>query len=337
MYALPALTTWKTAGGWSNTSGGASNGTWPTTGDTAIFDANSGASRSIAATAEAVSSINTTGAAAMTFTGSGIIVTGATANFAGTASISTLTVGSASAQTFTPPATINTLQMNGFCTLGGNLVVTGAWNWFDPGAPYNFSGGGYNVTAPKLDTSGASTSGNSFTAGSGTYTLTGTGAILVPTSFTFTFSGTTIKVTDTSATLKDLTQIGTLLFAANLWLACPGSGGVQLPNGAQINTLTMDPGCKLILPNSATVAANSFSLVGTAPLPLTFVSATSGFIGYFQKIGGGTITIEYATLKDTGAQAGTTIVAKASTNLGNSGSSVNVTYYKAPPNFMSFI
>lgn len=48
MYALPTLSVWQNAaGGWSNTSGGPDNGTYPQGGDTVIFDANSGPARTI--------------------------------------------------------------------------------------------------------------------------------------------------------------------------------------------------------------------------------------------------------------------------------------------------
>jgi hypothetical protein len=348
-YALPSMTNWNTVGGWSNTSGGPSNGNYPVVGSDVIFDANSGAARSIVA--GPCSSINTTGAAAMTFTSTLSVTALANnaCNLTGTASVATLTLAKSSSidptiTTLTASGvSIGQLNVGNTVSLASDIVVTGSVVLQDvyysdgvTNAPFDLNCNNKNVTLGKLTNPWAAGSNATVRVlmGTGTWTFTGTGTLYDGTSFTTSSSpGCTVQVTDTSATSKTLDSYASGTAGnTSLQITGTGTGGVFLAGGSY-SSLTVAAGSVVSFPGSGGFTAGSFAFNGVFGNGITVKSASAGFKTTLTKTGGGAAYMDYCSIKDINGSPASTFIARASTDLGNNS---NITFFKALPNFAAF-
>jgi hypothetical protein len=352
MYAIPALNTWASGntGGWSNTSGGPSNGQVPDNTTDVIFDANSGSARTIAVTSAQCKTINTTGAAAMVFNGD-ITVFGLTCNLTGTASVNQLTLnaslGTYSTKTqltapgvmFTYLYTYTSVQFNTDIVVANKI----SFQAYDDGSSLHavsIDANGTNVSTAGFDT--FLTVGSTFNFGSGTWTFTGTGTLIGGDSGLGTFSsspGCTIKLFNSSNTAKTLPLNRCVGTAGNtsLWIAATGNSTTQLTAGGGTTTFSsvvVDQGCVVQFQASATLSAGSFAFNGNSGNGITVRSTSAGTRATLTKTGGGNVYFDYCTIQDISCSPASTFVARSSTDLGNN---VNITYFKIDsPNFLSF-
>lgn len=335
MYARSTLTSWNAssgAGDWSNTSGGASNASWPSSLDDVVFDSNSGSARTITVgTSVPCKSINTTGSAGMTFVSGDLNVYGSVTL------INTISVVYIQLQTPAPPAT-RTITCGGasigtfyssdsnLITLGSDLLIT-----TDCIIAGDFDANNFNVTTPSFtNVTGSPTT----TMGSGTWTLTGIGSIwsvvgtLVP-------GTSTIKVTNNSASLKNFFSNGKTY--NNFWNATLGGGDMVVREGGSggngtYNNFKVSAGAIQKFGNGQTCTAASFSIDGTGA-PITISSNSPGVASTLAKSGGGTVNVDYCNIKDIIASPAATFRARNSLDQGNN---TNWTFVPANSKFMSF-
>lgn len=331
MYAIPALTLWDSsnAGGWSNTSGGASNGTVPTSATDVIFDANSGPSRSIGTGTNAMClTLNTTGANAMTFTASNGMTAHGNVNLTGSVSFDTLLAGTGVAINLTSgSATIGTLNMSGasLVTLQDDLVVTSS---ITLGSATSFNANNHNVTLPSLSYTGTAT----MTMGSGTWTMTGTGTVWNMGGTITVVPGTsTIKLTGNSA--STITFNGNSKTYNNFWNATTGAGACHIAAGNTFNNVRINAGRTQTFGHSFGHTFASFTADGTGS-PITIQTENPGTHAAFAKTGGGSIYLDYCSIKDIHATPSSTWNARNSTNVSNN---TGITFIPGNSKFLQFL
>lgn len=315
MYARSTLTTWdnSTVGGWSNTSGGASNGTVPDGTTDVIFDSSSGTARTITIGGSAnCATLNTTGSNGMTFSSAVNPVTvNGNVNLTSTVQMSILTTGGPCALTSggTP---ISSLNVAGLMTLQDNLTVTGAVT--STSLNGSIDANNKNLTAASV----SSTSGSpTFTMGSGTWQLTGTGSVWDSGSATITPNTSTIKLTDNSSSAK--TFVGRGDTYNNFWNATQGTGTVTITGANTFNNVKVDAGRTQIFPSGNTNTVTSFTADGTGGT-VTIKSDSLGTAATLAKSGGGSIYLDYCSIRDITATPSSTWNARNSTNVsGNTG------------------
>lgn len=330
MYARSTLTVWDnaTTGGWSNTSGGASNGTVPNSTTDVVFDANSGASRNITlSTGATCNTLNTTGAAAMTFI-SGALSPSSNINLTGSVSINDVEFQNAASASITSGgATIGILSFNstGAITLGDDLIVTAAMN----GLNKNFDAQNHNVTVPGVSFGGGAIM--TLTMGSGTWTLTGDNPWPGPgVSVTIVPGTSTIKLTGNSAANKQFVGGGKTY--NNFWNATRGSGTVTITGANTFNNFRIDAGRTQIFPISTTNTIASLTADGTGN-QISIQSSSAGSAATLAKSGGGSIYVDYCAIEDIVGSPAATWNARNSTNVsGNSG----ITFIPGNYNFLQF-
>lgn len=368
MYALPSLTTWdnSTVGGWSNTSGGVSNGTFPSIGTNVVFDANSGPSRTITIAASVtINSIDTSAAA-------GVL------SFSGGANTVTVNGGSGTIVDLTKAATFcqliltdvartgavlnlqgvsftgtgpNSIVLVGGVTVNGNFACSGDINV----QPY--TAGGAAESAATLTFTGTAITCSHFVSTSGgfggantsttvnvggVWTLTGTGNVWnIQTNYqnTAPAAGFTMKVTDSSASSKTvwLSSFGNAQAAnVSVWAAATGTGGTTLTqslNGAVFSTLRVDPGCTLAFTYNGNYNFQTWNVVGSAASPATLTTTLPTNATFITTNTVGRVYLDYCNIKGITAIPANTFYARSSTDQGNNS---GITYYKAKPNFAAF-
>lgn len=331
MYAIPALVTWdsSTAGGWSNSSGGASNGTWPTSSDPVVFDANSGASRTITVTSANCGGITTVGANAMTFASGGVIAYG-NIDLTGTVSSAGITSQGASATIKAPGVPLGFLHVHG---AGVSMLLSDITT--PSSTTLAFSGSlnmnGFSLTGGAFQLSSSCT----LTIGTGTFTLSGGGGgnvCNVGSGETVSnATGGLIKFTDTTSSTK--TFIGAGKTFGNVEIATGGNSGVFAITGANtFSTLTIGPGAVVTLPVSTTNTVSSLVANGTGGL-ITLRSSSAGTAATLAKSGGGTSYVDYCSIKDITASPSSTFFARSSVNVSGN---TNWTFILDDSNFLSF-
>ncbi len=338
MYARSVLTNWNNTGssgsGWSNTSGGAGNGTSPTSSTDVIFDGNSGTARAITVTDGLSSgsvpfkSITTSAANAMTFSGAAFQANaGGAVDFTGSACSNAIQfVGGVSANfnsgssTFTSFMSLATpVVLTADLTLSGALILD---------TTANFNANNFNVTATNLSLSGTLT----LTMGSGTWTMTASNgdAWNVAGGATVTAGTSTIKLTGGSSSTKNFVGVGKTY--NNFWNATTGSGVCAMTGSNTFNNFKLDAGRTQTLGASSVVTVTSMTADGTGG-QITLSSDTGAASVSLVKAGGGTIYVDRCTIQDIHATPSTTWYARNSTNTsGNTG----ITFIPGNSAFMQF-
>ncbi len=336
MYALPGWTTWDAnsgAGNWSSTSGGASNGSYPQGTDDVVFDANSGPSRTITISGTPqIKSLTTVGANAMTFGTTQLSVFGSV-NLTGTTSFAYLFCGSASTDysvTF-GNCTIGTLYIDcgsWTASLGSNVTLTTQLT-VNAGT---FNGNTYNITTPQIILQGGTLNMSSSlwtVTGSGNNTFSNNGGCtIVPGTSTlkFTYSGS-----------SDIEFYSSAKTYGNLWVARSGSGSFKFNllatnNGNTFANIKISAGSNVILPANATTTASSFTIDGTGAV-INLISGSTGTAATLAKSGGGTVYVDYCSIKDITASPSSTFYARNSTNVSGN---TNWTFIPGNSKFMTF-
>jgi hypothetical protein len=147
-------------------------------------------------------------------------------------------------------------------------------------------------------------------------------------------AGCTVNITDTSATAKQLYgKISGTSGNTAIVISATGSGGVTFVNANTFSSVTVQPGCTVRFMSGGTLTAASFSITGVAGNGITLQSGTAGNRAFLTKTGGGTVYLDYCSIKDIGFSPTSTFVGRASTDLGNN---TGITFYKALPNFAAF-
>jgi hypothetical protein len=346
MFARSALTTWNNTGssgsGWSNTSGGASNGVSPNSSTDVVFDSNSGTARNIAFTDGLAvgfipcKSITTNGAAALTFnnttiplqiTAGNIDFTGsnATCNIQYTSTgTSTVNGGNSTFTSFSNTDGSSAVAV----VLSNNLSVSGQLLINFLGGAGSFNANNFNATIDNLSTINSPT----LTMGSGTWTITavsGTpwaiaaGTVIVP-------GTSTIKFTGSGSGSKTFNGQGKTY--ANFWNATTGSGACIIGGGATFSNFKIDAGRVQQFQNGTASVVASVTADGTGG-QITLSSDSAGNNAQITKSGGGTIYVDRCTIQDIHALPSSTWYARNSTDVsGNTG----ITFIPGNSNFASF-
>lgn len=317
MYWIGGTGDWKrsTAGHWSNTSGGVSNGTAPTSATDVIFDASSGAGSAVVtlmtngANTPQCKSINTTGFTGTITQGDESLYVFGDANFTGITLSTAVYLQSTTTCAFTPVANTGYLvDISGAGTttlqndsLNCNLTCNAAFNANN----HNLTIGTCNI--------GASAA---VTMGSGTWTITGDGsAFSVNAAATITAGTSTVKFTGNSANPKAFDGAGKTYY--NYWNATAGSGAVSITGANTFNDIKIDAGRTQKFTESTTTTVTTFTANGTAGNLITLAAVTPGTSFTLTKSGGGTISCSFMSISWSTATPAATWSAMNSTNGGN--------------------
>jgi hypothetical protein len=348
MYMMPDCGGLQDDTGWSNTIGGFSNNDTPNT-DTDIVLSTGGTPRAIGGgTCKSIS--NATG-----FSIDSLDIYGDVVALGGLTSLGELRLFNNSGAT-----TLNagSTQLTGRLYLGQPVAYTLLSNLTLSGqiqlASGSGSGGalnanGYNVTTSSLL---VSNSGVTLSMGSGTWTLTGTGAVwqLGPSGQVVTPGASTIRITDASSTAKSFNS-GSFTYN-NFRSSATGAGALTIGGTPTFSNFTLDPGATLNLsgmtvtsnltlgagstvrPASGTsITAANFAVDGTAST-ITISAATAGSRATLAKTGGGTVNFDRCSLKDISGSPAATFRARNSVDAGNN---ANITFIGVNSQLFSFL
>lgn len=349
MYALPSLTTWNsTAGGWSNTSGGASNGLVPQVNDKVIFDANSGVARNISITSTLnIGNMVCTGAQ-MTIAPAGgyaIVLNGTGVNdvfdLSGFVAIPTLQISSrwSGATLKTGSCSISTLT----CTFGvdvklvGDLTLNNALQIGDCA----FYANGYNVRLATMQDVGNGGANPVVNFGSGTWTFTGTGTLMIYSYWVVQWSTATVKIDNTSAVSK--TWNYAMTSSNKFWVANTGSAALisyaGLASSGSLGSVAVglyriDAGCRVVIPAGTYACANTWQVAGTSSSPVFLNSSVAGSVAYVYSGNQSTpFYFDYCNIGDVAVWGSPTFITRSSTLTGVAS---GWTVFKLRPNFLSF-
>lgn len=302
---------------WSASSGGANNASVPTTGDTAIWDGNSGAGPSVV-------TANTGNVLVATFTGG-------TGNYTGNFTINTgVHMGFTSSLTMAPAMT-TTCNGTGFVDFlgsGAGTITTNGTNMC------GLTNGGTGTLTLQDNFTSASSSNITITAGQIQFNaktvstaelvssgatartldmtnmilnLPNTGTVLSFTgsNLTLTPTGSTINITNTSSSAKVFTGGGTT-FAVLTITGGAGSGAVTFQGANTFTTFTVGAGSTVIFPSSTTTTVTS--LVLTAATINNIITLKSNSTGTKATISqaSGTISALYIFIRDIAFTGGAT-------------------------------
>lgn len=329
---------------WSTSSGGSSGASMPLPQDTAIFDANSFSTSGRVVDVQdqlRVGDISFVGATNSPSFGHGTF----TINYYGSVTL-------ISAMTMSSHATIagrgtHTLTMNGQ-TLGTNLfaVQAGAGSWtfaddFVTGSSINYYSGTFtvlrNITCTGVFFNGSFT--RTINMGNWTWTLTGTGP-WSGSSFgnvTINSQGSTIKITDSSATDKNFGFSGGAFTYNVLWIATGSTGKVILLRGDTFKEIRVNAGRFLRLTTGTTTTITNLVAKGSSGNVITIDATTAGTPATISKPSG-VVDDDWLSLKDITATGGATFYAGAnSTNVsGNTGWTFSAAPATPKREFMAF-
>ena len=312
-FAIGGGFTWTSANtaNWSASSGGATAGVAPTASDTVIFDSNSGGG-TVTWTTGACMNLSCTGGTG-NYTG---IITGATAETIP----GSLTLASSMTFSVTATLTFTSTSSGQTITTGGNSMpsmifngVGGVWTLQDTltlnsTKLLTLTSGDLECNAQTINTSG-SAGGVSF-SGSSTRILTitnctinlgGTGTIWnngVNTNLTFTSTGSTINITDTSATAKTFTA-GTNTYHNINITGGTNMGLVSLNNAFTIDstgTLSNTPGNPVNININNAITLGNIHIIGSATTQSIFASNVAGTAHPITLTNASTVT--YTTFQD---------------------------------------
>lgn len=312
---------------WSTSSGGAAGASAPLPQDTAILDAASGAgtytcdfvrmgsinctgfTRTLSMSGNSVYGNSFTLSSGMTFSTSGNIVLYSS----GTAAYDFSTQSFTSSVFFQPATTSTTVNINSQLT--GNLSVNFYPIFGVTGCTFNTNNN--NILTGGLEL-GSSLTSSTFNLGSSSITL---GAL--NSSFA-AYSGSTINA-GTSVISFTSTGAGARTFAGadktyyNLVIG--GATGASTTNINGSNTFNVISSTKTVAHTvnfgvGTTNTVSNFTISGTAGNLLTLKSTSTGVSASLAKSGGGTITVDYASIRDIAASPASTWYATNSTDGG---------------------
>lgn len=325
MYAIAALTTWDiAAGGWSSSSGGASNGQYPISTTNVIFDNNSGPARTIAVANASCNTINVPAAQVISFNSGQIMVSNsltATCNLGASVGANLYIIGSTYLSCTT--GSLYGLTFNcdgGSLFLSSDVAVTNNILFNDGSfylGGYNLTCGGlnmqYNNTFPTLDWGG-------------TVTITGVGTgVGFQTNYQVT--GNILKFINSGATGVYVSASSSVTLNT-LWIANTGTGGTIVNQAlASVGTLKMSAGSFLNLQAGITVSSG-VAIDGTGA-----VAKILGNGSYLTKSGGGKAYVDYCDLTNVGSNPVSTWYARNSIN---NGGNTNWTFIPANSKMLSF-
>jgi len=161
-------------------------------------------------------------------------------------------------------------------TLNDALSITGASTLLDVQMG-TFNANGFSVTAPIVSSTVLTAFTRAITMGTGAWTLTGTGAVWSSnaTNFTLNSTGSTISMTDVSASAK--TFAGGGLTYNNLSITSDGSAGTTTFTGANTWTGSWTIGAggikSIVLPGSATTVITASAGLGNGANVITFTAS----------------------------------------------------------------
>lgn len=313
-YARSTLVNMSDTTGWSLTSGGPSAGVTPGFGSDLVFDANSGAARSIAASLNA-RSFTTVGAAAMAFTGTIDAYEGI--NLTGTASVSQLNTGTG--LVIAPGVAIDLLLAGRAGTVAGSNLTAKAFR-LGSSAGDTFDSSSFDMTFGDVY---AATTSTILYMGTGTWTLTGEGAAFYGgaprpdvwnvTSNVQVYASGTIKFV--SAIAAQLTFNGKTRNFNNVWNATSGNGMRFTGTDDTFANFRIEPGSLTEILAGKTVKAASFTLDGMGVMTTLRGSSASG---YLESTSATLVSANYCNLQNlAGVGAIATYRALNSVNLGN--------------------
>lgn len=305
MYAIPALTTWNsTPGGWSDTSGGTSNGLVPDSSTHVLFDANSGAARTIAMATDAAYclSFGTIGAVnAITLTGT--LHAYGNVNLTGLASVDQVTFA-ASGSINQAACVLDTLSATSPAVLTAPITISPRWISVGDGATFTASD---NVTAEGIVAYGAAT----INFGAGTWLFYGNStAFTIASTCTVNASTSTIRLTGTSVTFA-----GGGKTYNNFWWDALNTctiTGANTFNDVKIAGSSTN----LVFPSSATTTLATLTADGTPYLTMSINSSSPGTPATIAKSGGGTLMVYNCQITDITASPGSTFYATRSVDGG---------------------
>lgn len=350
MYALPSLTTWNgTPGGWSNTSGGPSNGTTPQSGDKVIFDANSGPARAITITSSVqAGNIICTGAP-MNISPTGgfsVVLNGIAVNdvfdLSGFTAIPTVQISPrwSGATLKTGSCSISNLTVtNGpGITLAGDLVIN---NVLQIGS-CDLYANGYNVQLATVSDISTSGSGPVVNFGSGTWTFTGSGTLMNYSYWTVQWSSATIKIANNTPTAK--TWNYPMTPANKFWVAATGTGtltsyagvsGSGSQGATAITYYRIDAGCNVVIPGGYIASAAKWQVAGTSASPVNLSTSANSQPSYVYSTDSTTkFYFDYCLIKDVVVWSGLNNFVVRSSTITGVATGWNV--FKQPPSFLSF-
>lgn len=308
---------WNTTGNWSNTSGGASSGTTPTTGDSICFD-NANNNNSTINASRSILSINTagtcTGGSASPYTGTitqnattTLTVTGnnASANGGTTFLLSsssgwTAANATTSDVTFTATSGTSTFTPNssGASRNFGDVIFNGSGGTFTLGSTITgaatstltltagtFDAGGFNLSYGNFSSSNSNT--RTVSNATGTWTLTSSSAssifdISTTTNFSSlstAFNGVTLSISGTTVGARGI-LVGAAMTIGTINIGANSSGGAL--------SLSAGPSSTLTITNFSATTPNNLRVVGASARAYTFTNSVTltgtssnpiGFIG----------------------------------------------------------
>lgn len=186
----------------------------------------------------------------------------------------------------------------GGVTLLDNLTMLGLFGF----SRTNFNANGFNVTASSV----ASNNNNSrtFTMGSGTFTISGTGDIwdFGGSNFTVNSNTSTILLTDTSSSAKTFIGAGGKVYN-NLTVTAGGSGILTFESNTTFNIFTINPPKTVRFTSGDTFNFTSFLATGLSGNIITITSTTNGSIHTLSKTSG-TVSSDWLSLRDSNATGG---------------------------------
>lgn len=316
---------------WALTSNGAGGQAVPTAADDVFFDASSGANTVTISGSRVAKSITCTGftgtlagtsTPALTISGSLTLVAGMTLTYSGTTTFNatgTLTSGGKTLGPVTINGTGITVTLGDALTSSGTLTLTNG--------TLTTSASNYAITATKFVTT---TGTRTLTLNGSLMTLTGSGTSssspwysTQSSNFTLNAGTSTVEFSDGTTSQKDIyvrdktfstlkisgAGIATYQFVGN----GTGSGTHTVATLQSTKTVAYT----LQFQENETMDVGTFSCNGSAGNILTIISGAAGTRATLNKTGGGTVTVDYASIKDNAATPSSTWSATNSTNAGN--------------------
>lgn len=332
-YAIPSLSTWSQSTlGWSSTSGGASNGSFPGSNDVAIFDANSGSARVITCGTGAVcGSLTTTGSAIMGFTGAltiygpGTVAFGSfytTGSFALTLSSVGSGVLSGASMTY---STVNITAAANTWTLGSNLTATGAFTLFNG----TFSASTYAVIADQFSGNSGGGTPPTINMGSGTWTMTGNSGTLWSLEAGATLSAGTSTLAFTGNSTKTFAGGGKTYYNVQN----SGLGNLTITGNNSMQLLRGAAGTTTLLSFGSTQTTSNVDFDGTAgTVGQTVLKTTSNGTTATLALTAAGRVVDRMTVQDIVVA---TNVLKAR-SCANGGNNTNITFIGGNSNFTQF-
>ena len=309
---------------WANASGGvAGSGRVPLPQDSAVFDANSFSGGSQTATVDIprVGSVDFTAAThspALALNSN--ILYGSLTLISGMSLSGTASLGGAGSNTLTSAGKsfgVILVNTSGSWLAGDNITSTGQFNLLSG----TFNCNGKTLSAATL----ASTNSNprTLSLGAGGLKLTGTGTVWntgTRTNLTVNGSTSTVELSNTSSSTKTFAGGGVTL--NNLQVDGAASNGIITFSGSNtFNNFDVSANASLKFTASTTQTAQAINWTGTSGHLITLQSTSAAHAWTISVPGGGTVSCDYLSLKDSAATGGATFHAGAnSTNVsGNSG------------------